>query len=126
MGLSVGGLFGYGVVWCGYEGVVGIVDMVDMAGMVGMVTPIHRTELIERFFGGGVHYYSHLFFCFPLFFLGFGGKTKQDVRLCICGCVYFLLIFSLNLGSWILSKGVERNDESEFEEEDKSLEKKKR
>ena len=53
MGLSVGGLFGYGVVWCGYEGygvVVDMVDMVDMVGMVGMVTPIHRTELIERFF----------------------------------------------------------------------------
>lgn len=75
MGLSVGGLFGYGVVWCGYEGV-------DMVGMVGMVTPIHRTELIERFFGGGVHYYSHLFFCcFPLFLENFfflvleGGKA---------------------------------------------------
>ena len=51
------GVMWYGVVWCGYEGYGVVVDMVDMVGMVGMVTPIHRAELIERFFGGGVHYY---------------------------------------------------------------------
>ena len=101
------------MVWCGYEGYGVVVDMVDMVGMVGMVTPIHRTELIERFFGGGVHYYSHLFFCccFPLFleknffFLGFGGKVrrkaKQYVRLCVCACIFCWIFLKINLGSWI-------------------------
>ena len=40
-------------------------------------------------------------------------------------CIFLLNFFKIDPGSWISSKGVERNDESEFEEEDKSLKKKK-
>ena len=85
VGLSVGGLFGYGAVWCGYEGYGVVVDMVDMVGMVGMVTPIHRTELIERFFWRRCPLLFTPFFCccFPLFleksfFDWFWGEVRHN------------------------------------------------